>query len=417
MASLTIEERTGNAGTDRTIELLGAALPFQGAAWGGSLRVRTTFNPGNPQGTQHVLGPEEIPSDWNGEWNTPRLIAAPSRFNDPEKGVQDQRVVSPETLMKILEEIFRGGALLRVTFAAAYGMKIVRLGRATDWNFQVSRATDVKWSTTFEWVGRGDTTQASANFAENDILANSRDANLKAGRIALLAATADLRADRDALAATALANQAPELTLEGILGLASAPLEVLDRVGAKFKQYETRLVFLGGELRKTGATLANYDTALSERAADIGDGMAQTATVLERQMTQQPPEVLVEHSNVGKILVSMNYMNGSYEATVEAGESGRTLAQSSRRQTNAFKPQLLSRNAANQLLARDTITVYIPRATDTMVSISLRYYGTDEHAGALARVNGLPAETITPPRIALVVPILSSIQQQSVGAY
>jgi hypothetical protein len=417
VASIIIEERTGNAGTDRKLELMGAGLPFQGANWAGALVVETTFPAGNPEGTQHVFGPQELPSSWEGEWNTTRLIKTASKYSDPENGLQEQNIVSANALRVLLEDIYRGGALLRVTFATQDNVKIVRLGRATEWDFKVIRGTDIKWTTTFEWLGRGDVPQANANFAANDILANTRSANLAAARVAGLALVDQLAEDRAELAENALANQAPELTLEGLTALATAPLEVLDRVGARFLRYEQRLVHLGSELRRTATTLANYDTALSERAADIGDGMQATAAELDRQMTQQPPEVLVEKSNVGTILVVMNHMNGTYEATTAAGAAGSTLALSSRRMRSAYKPQALSRNNAHRLLARDTISVYVPKSDDTMVGISLKFYGTDTHAGSLARVNGLPAETITPPRAAMVIPILAAIQQQSVRAY
>lgn len=95
----------------REIVLRGAGLPLKGANFPATQRVVTTWYPGNSaQATQHVLGPIEKQSQWSGEWNTTRLLQQACLFRDA--GVETQIVIADD-LRSLLEDLFRGGALLR----------------------------------------------------------------------------------------------------------------------------------------------------------------------------------------------------------------------------------------------------------------------------------------------------------------
>lgn len=178
VSSLTIEEVELEGGaTPRRVTLRGGGLPKMGEfPITGKQRVKTRFPIGNPEGTQHVLGPTEAPGSISGEWHHGMLLAAPCTIED-DNGVR--RVTQPVRLMSVLEDMIRGGALLRVTWATRIhvplveDIKYVREGRATSYDFRPDTLEDVKWTIDFEWIGRGETPpQAILN---EDFYVNAED--------------------------------------------------------------------------------------------------------------------------------------------------------------------------------------------------------------------------------------------------
>ena len=140
-SSLVIEELSGDK---RVLELVGSGLPFQGATWTSALRVITKWYPGNnAEATQQVLGPIELPSDWEGKWSTTRLIATPCRFR--QQGT-DQLVTRASSLRTAADLLFSSGQRLRVTWGAGSTSDarwIVREGRAVEWAFPHDRMDDI----------------------------------------------------------------------------------------------------------------------------------------------------------------------------------------------------------------------------------------------------------------------------------
>jgi hypothetical protein len=159
VSEITIEEiDLEGGGTPRMVVLRGGGLPKESAKWAGKQRVKTRFAIGSAVGTQHVLGPIEVPSSWGGEWHRGMLWALPCTVKD-EGG--ERKVIQPLKLMEALEAIFRGGAKLRVTWHTRIDIgqedkNIVREGRCTSWEFDILRAEDVNWQFEFEWVSRAE---------------------------------------------------------------------------------------------------------------------------------------------------------------------------------------------------------------------------------------------------------------------
>src|SRR5208283_5301007 len=101
--------------------------------------------PGNgDEATQQVLGPQELPSRWNGEWNRTRLGRQPALYSD-ETGSQIT-MVDPTDLRDVIESITRAGRRLRVVWGvtsdtgdpSATGT-LTREGRCTELKFKHTR--------------------------------------------------------------------------------------------------------------------------------------------------------------------------------------------------------------------------------------------------------------------------------------
>jgi hypothetical protein len=120
-SSITIEETvtTTPGGKPRRVVLVGAGLPFMGQAdWGGESKIITTWYPGNGvEGSQQNLGGTLMPSTWSGEWKRTLMGRSPSVFTD-ETGTR-RALVDPHELWLALDDIRKGGARLRVTWAAS----------------------------------------------------------------------------------------------------------------------------------------------------------------------------------------------------------------------------------------------------------------------------------------------------------
>jgi hypothetical protein len=321
--------------------------------------------------------------------------------------------VRADTLQQLLEALYRGGALLRVTWSGEPGRRIVRLGHARSWDFKFVRFDDIKWTTQFEWVSRGQETQVNVTqFQAESLMSLARAVNLEAGLTVANAWAHDI-AKRNSDIADAEAG--PTLfQLSQLTALALYPVTVLDDLGNQASRYQKRLLALGDSLRDFRVAVESTPTALSERANDIGTGIVETANKFARKLTQQPPEVICSRSRAATVLRIHNYNGRVYDANARMGARGDVMSRSARRQLSALDPTVLSRSNTHRALTQDVLRVYIPSATDTMVTISLKFYSTDVHAPSLARANGLPGYTIKPPHIPLIIPILATIQKQSV---
>src|SRR5262245_32022572 len=124
-SSVTLTELRGGAVPGREIELRGPSLPFQEAAWEGEQRLKTVYPAGNPEATQHVLGPRELPSQWEGMWRLTQMIGAPAVFRNVGS---ETLVTHPADLRDLVENFRVEGTLLRVTWSSD-DREVVRLGR------------------------------------------------------------------------------------------------------------------------------------------------------------------------------------------------------------------------------------------------------------------------------------------------
>lgn len=176
--NFVIRELTGD---QRTIELVGRALPYRPIVFRGTQAVDKTWNGGNPVATMQVGGPQEDPSDFTGWWKD-RFIKA---FTPEGVAVQPDGAInlngSPVATVKdgvdLLDDVRRKGQLLEVAWA-----HIVRRGVLESFEQKWHRVQDVEWAMHFEWQGQGEPDVPSVVSGRTSIsdLASDMDTAVKA---------------------------------------------------------------------------------------------------------------------------------------------------------------------------------------------------------------------------------------------
>lgn len=129
--------------------LAGRAGPFSGPEWSQKMRVKTTFPPGSPVGTQQVIGRTLDPSTFTGEWND-RYLG------------DGQAMVLTEMFRRIADagasvQVTWGGALFGdVSAPVLTGEAFVRVGIMTSFKIKPARVQDVTWEMVFDWRSAGE---------------------------------------------------------------------------------------------------------------------------------------------------------------------------------------------------------------------------------------------------------------------
>lgn len=141
--SLEIQQLEGDQ--PLTVVLRGRAMPYQDPSWEGEQHTKTTFYPGNPVGTQQVLGAREGTTSFNGMWKD-RFI----RGNVTRNGSADT-VQSALDAVALMNELWRSGKAVRVQWA-----NVVRSGLIRRFTFTPKRVQDIAWEIEFEWNSRDD---------------------------------------------------------------------------------------------------------------------------------------------------------------------------------------------------------------------------------------------------------------------
>lgn len=131
------------------IVLAGRAGPFKGPTWPRKMRVKTTWNPGNPVATQQVIGRTLGPTTFTGEWN--------------DRYLGDGQA---SALQALFERLCDAGVSVQVTWGGGLsgdldalqftGEPIVRVGIMTDFTPTPDRVQDVRWEAIFEWRSAGE---------------------------------------------------------------------------------------------------------------------------------------------------------------------------------------------------------------------------------------------------------------------
>lgn len=403
---VVLEERTGRR---RRVELVGGALPLQGANWSGLQLMSTTWNPGNPEGTQQVLGPQEVPSTWDFVWNTTRIIRTPVTVTDPERGAE-YTIYRAHQIANLLDDILRGGALLQVSWVASAATQSqasprqVRLGRGAAWDFEIDRPDDITASITFEWVGRG---------ASQPKVSDIRGENITAS---IQAAINAANAAADAVAQHVLRNpnrnRAPAantFNLGQLEAMANAPIELADQFARQAQSFSNRLQQVGELINTTKETPA----AITGRLLDVANNSIAVSNQFVDRLSREGPETQSTRMKVSALTRAATYFGSTQTQAQLMAETMEKLANVARRRQSALVSAAGSSRRGDRMRTEDVYKVHAPRADETMASISARYYGTPDLGNEIARANGLPAYTIKPPRIPLIIPTRRSIDSAS----
>lgn len=397
-STIVIEELTGDK---RKVGLIGAALPFQGAAWGSQMRLSTKWYVGNnAEATQQVLGPIELPSEWEGEWNTTRMIVDPSWFTSAA-GAPQQAIVRASTMREILDVLFNAGTRLRVTWSTGSdddARSIMREGRAAEWTFKHIRMDDIQWQIKFEWISRGRVMQRAIALRGEDVDAAVRDAKAK-----FADAVSKALSDQASAKQSKRAQNPPAttFTLGDIEAFANGPMKMLQSFTRFGDAITNRLKHIGDlALKMRGLT-----AELAGECVDTATNAVAVCTQFCDAISQPAPETLALQNKVSNLLQTTSYFGSAEDNVNEATDSAVVLLERSR-DRGASRPTGSGRTKSSAAPA-DIIGVWIARKGDTYASISLMFYQTPDYGYAIAKVN----KNSLPP----VVPVGGGLKRKPVA--
>lgn len=386
--------------------LSGPSLPFMGSEWGMKVAIATTWYPGNAdEATQQVLGPQELPSRWNGEWNRTLLGKSPALFND-ENGTPNT-VIAPQDLWDIFESIARGGRRLSVVWgvtqdpaasaaelnALANG-KVVRQGRMTELKFKATRIQDIAWEVEFAWQSRGQTQNKVTSTRASTV--NSNSAALQNKINALQAANTQ----------ASLAYQNPSnLTLGQIEAFANYPTTLVNSLANQITQITNDF----GTVIAIAATLASQPLQISNRALNLARNTVSQLNSFYDTLSEISVEQLYDKNDLASLLRAVNAFFPQSDAARDAARTAQQftadLATEIQSLDNAglINPQRLADpNSLQQ--------VYVCKSGDTPAFVSQKFYQTPDHAVDILRANKLSwyTPTFNAGKI-LIIPVLQSV--------
>lgn len=405
VSTLTIRELTG---LKREVVLRGPSLPFQGAPWGGQLRVVTTWYPGNAmEATQHVLGPMEKSSSWEGVWRTTQMFRTPVFYS--EGGGSPSQLVRPFTLMDILEDVFRQGQRLSVewqnkTPGDTEQRRIVREGRCVDWEFKPDRSDDIYWSIEFDWASRG---------ARQQKVLNRRTENLQASMQSVYQAAAEAGAALSTLSLVSSNKKLPlsadQFSLGDLENLLNYPTDLMQSFSRKALYLESQFQKIGDMVDK----VRRIPSAIANQALDVATNAINIANQFADQMSRRPPEANLASQKTASLVQAVN-------ATSELYAAFGTMRD---RAAEVRKQVLEAKDDQGDILAvhitRGAVTYEVDGETksgEALTAISQIYYSTVDHAADIAKANGLPLNQGFVERgTVLIIPRLDSLKGADVG--
>ena len=410
-STLTIAEldSSGNA-TKRVLTLVGPSLPFMGAEWGGKNALKTTWYPGNAdEATQQNMGPQEVPSSWEGDWRRTMMGSCPTPYVD-DAGNSSQ-LVDPSILRDAMEGIFRSGRRLRVTWTCqqqpdgssqnTYPIQgsVVREGRAASWSFPTRTIHDISWKVTFDWVSRGATTPR---------VTSTRDDSLDKVAAPYIAAIEQLIGA--ASAAQDLNTSPTASTLGQLEAVSPSPLQTMSDTAAQTSALQDDLVSISG----IGSSLDQQPIQVAQMGLNHASDAIAQAQDTYGQLSAVPGELMSQNVDAVSVLRAYCLFGPVQDAALQAEIQGYVFYQAMRQALPQQTWSLSGRGSArsNPNPARSIVTVYLVRDGDTAQRISMRFYGTPDHAADICRANGLSWHTSTfPSGKQLVIPVISSSTQ------
>lgn len=416
-ATLTIEELTGKAGkTPRSVVLTGGGLPFAGASWESELAMKTTWYPGNAaEATQQVLGPMDMPSQWEGVWRRTQLGATPAIYVD-DTG-ESSPIVDPHILREVIEDIHRLGAKLRVTFTVAGTMiagdpskglqravnvRIVRVGRIKQFGTPIDKHTDIHWKATFEWSGRGAEQSRVANVDGNADAAAAANAIDSALQGAIDEAYNNVWQNKNAN----VRSSATTLTLGQLESIANAPRAIVESFARQLTVAANdfrRVADLGSKIVSTPADIANIAVDFARNTLYIVNGFtAQSGRMGMEQMSSK--------QNVADQLRAWNYAQRMSDvALIQAGAAIDLVNSVKKTRFASSLAGSLSPRESSNTAPKDIIAVHVCHVGDTPQSLSSRYYGNPDRGVAILRANRLPWHLVAfDPGRPIIIPVLGS---------
>lgn len=331
--------------------LVGWAGVFKGAKWGQKMRVQTTFNPGNPVGTQQVIGKTLEPTTFTGEWNDIYLGDGQAMI----LRAQFERICNAGVSV----EVTWGGALSGELGAPVLsGDPIVRVGIMTAFAATPDRVQDVKWEATFDWRSAGES-------AAPPIAAT--------GKLNPSEGFADLADQLDLATATWVAvSEGPQFAV----GL---PQVALDAMAQAFGAVDTAVDTISQVTAGITSTVVIPTQAALQLVAACQTGLQAIVTMESTLLGVNQTLLEVTDSALGllklkdQILTTLQGWGAAKGACVDASDG------------------------MQQYVESDVIAeVRAPAGTD-LRDLAIRYYGDADLWWAIAKANGIDGSAVPSP--------------------
>jgi hypothetical protein len=436
-SAITIEELTPAApnAQPRKLTLVGAGLPLRGTEWGFENNVKTTWYAGNPfEASQQNLGPmDNVPTTFNGEWRRTMLARSPARFRD-ESGAESF-IVEPPILRDTLEDMGRAGQRLRVTWvlqdtsipgslrgeqknlsadklqakASNREYRITRVGLVKTAKFTHGYATDVGWSVTWEWAGRGEK-QARVATQRDDFDPNTFANDLSASYIALsngIETKKIIRANEE------IPRSAKTLTLGQLESIAETPTKLANTMSRNLR-YQVNQVRRVGDL---ALRITNQPAQVAKVVVDFAKNTGAIARGYADQQQRRPIEENSNKQRVASLLRAHVYLGNITDLAIANAAASNELQR-------RFTDSVMLPAGQGSIAVRESATtragliaaVYLAKAGDTPQKLSTRFYGNPDRYVDILRANRLPwyTPTFEPGKI-LVIPTLGSLVPSQAG--
>ncbi len=398
---ITIEELDGPR---RRLDLIASGLPRQGATWGIRLRANTTWNPGNAyEATQQVLGPEELPTEWNGVWRTTLLASAPCKFT-PGPGASAQPVALASSLRDVFELIVSSGMRLRVTWTEGLlelGFRsLMREGLCTQATFPHDRMDDIGWSATFEWAGRGTgKAPTTPDLGGDKSISSLRAANQQLADYLSETTQQQIVSDR-----TDVPGSASAFTLGQLEAIADIPKDFAKQLNQFATLISNRVQRFAGIITK-GASIPTLAASTVLECATIAvQGFSQSADQMSRDM---PDALNNVEGDAAALISAASYFAVHQEAADNLLGVFAQIKEDAKRRRSGMANQPQTDAIGQQLKA-----VTIARMGDTFVSLSIKFYNSPDLGEVIARANGISEYAVGPaPGTTLIIPVVTTQQQ------
>ncbi len=384
-STLVIQELRENGASGRVLELQGGGLPFMGADWGGENNLQTSWYPGNgAEGSQQILGPREVPSNWSGEWKRTILSRSRCKYAD---GGSVGFIVNPHSLALLFESMLRGGQRLRVTWSVVGDTpdqtgSILREGRARNWKFNYERIQDLKWTVNFEWVSRGGAKQTPVNTRDESVQSALSRHQVELGK-AIDAANFQLSRLRKK---NAFDPKRPDrLTLGQLEQLAGAPNALVKGIGLQLANATT----VAQRLSSIVSLAASQPFAMSNSLLEIARStMVDSYRVIDR-ITRIPGELQSSNNGAAGVMRAVKRFGTVTDSMLAVARGAAQIEKFYRPVVSqlGLRGELSVRTASR---AGDVIAIHVAHEGDTPTSLSIRYYNTPDHAVDILKANRKP---------------------------
>jgi hypothetical protein len=332
----------------------------------------------------------------------------PTPYQDSNGNVA--QIIDPSILRDSLEDIFRGGRRLRVTWSTqqqpdgsaqgdyAISGTIVREGRAKSWDFEHRGIHDIEWHITFDWVGRGGTGAKVAS-TRDDTIQKTAAPYSSAIQGFITASTA----------AQTLSLAPSTLTLGNLEGIAPAPLLVMSGLASTTTDLQNDLVAITG----IGASIASQPVQVAQMALSHAANALQVSQSAYQQLSAIPAETMSQQTDAVSVLQAYSLFGPVQDAAQEAEIAAYVFYQQMRKAVPIHTSALNGLDTVANTPSPDTIlATYVVRDHDTAQKISQLFYGTPDHARDIMQANNLPWYQVTFPKgKQLLIPVISSSTQ------